>query len=215
MGNLSDDLDKALVGISTNASARSFKTFFDLTYDKLFRVALYYLQDEHHAKDVVSTVYIKLWEKRTELQHIHDIHAYLYTITKRRSLNYLRDHKIVAQSTQDFSNIKIVKNSPEDIFLSQELLNVIKKSIQDLPPKCQMVFQLVKEDKLKYKKVAEILEISEKTVEKHIGKALAKIRLDVDRYLNSGDIKISSKVSTLSDYIITPLIFLIFFFLRG
>ena len=160
----------------------SFRTIFNHFYPRLFELAQYYTKNQSLAEDAVSDVFLKVWINRRSLEEVKDIRAYLFIAVKRQSLNYLRRKPSVP-----FLNVHDQKLShsidyrnPENILVSQEMLQAVSKSIQRLPKRCRLVFKLVKEEKIKYREVARLLDISEKTVEMHVGNALKKIRKDLE-----------------------------------
>ncbi|UZR97574.1 RNA polymerase sigma-70 factor [Chondrinema litorale] len=214
MKNNLNDLSSLLNQVQQKADTKSFKLLFDATYPRLLQFAKYYVKTHFHAQEVVSQVFIKLWENKNELGEVQNVSAYLYTVTKRLSLNYLRDNDLsntVSLNLLD-QNMKTVATNPESELLSAELLSEINKSILSLPPKCQLVYQMVKEDGLKYKDVAQMLDISEKAVEKHMGNAFKKLRKDLDSYFSSHEINKAVYHLSVSVLVLTAFsIFLNFF----
>ncbi|HXO74456.1 MAG TPA: sigma-70 family RNA polymerase sigma factor, partial [Puia sp.] len=126
---------------------------------------------------VVSDVFIKVWEKRKELEKIDNLKVYLYVSTRNIAFNYLDKQKRNATfSIDDFqAEFTSVYFDPEQMLITADMLALIQKAIDQLPSKCRLIFKLAKEDGLKYKEIAEILNISAKTVENQIAIALHKI----------------------------------------
>jgi RNA polymerase sigma-70 factor (ECF subfamily) len=167
--------------ISSSDCERSFRMFFDRYYAHLFELALYYTKNQALAEEVISDVFLKVWNQRKQLNKVSNIQAYLFVAVKRQSLNTQRSIKSLPLFVHDLEHQTIVETqTPEDILFGDDMLKAISQSIENLPEKCRMVFKLVKEEGLKYKEVAHLLDISEKTVEMHIGHALKKIRLDLE-----------------------------------
>jgi RNA polymerase sigma-70 factor (family 1) len=168
-------------------STDSDNTFSDIyrTYHlKLLRVGRYYLNDHLLAEDVVADVFAKLWEARSSLKEIKDIKSYLFVIVKRRCLDEI--NKSSHKNNQTLENVSahvfVNFKDPETAYLNKELAERLKIALQKLPDKCRTVFLMVKEDQLRYKEVAELLNISEKTVEMHVGNALKALRKDLKLY---------------------------------
>lgn len=153
---------------------------------QMLRIARYYLSDYLLAEDIVADAFEKLWEIRADLQQIKDIKNYLFTIVKRRCLDEVNKYSF--KNRQDIEKVSprlfIGFKNPETSYLNKELAERIKISLQKLPVKCRTVFLMVKEDKLRYREVAELLDISEKTVEMHVGNALKALRKDLEVYVN-------------------------------
>ena len=106
-----------------------------------------------------------------------NIEAYLFTIAKNFSLNYItQNHKVIQLNITvvDFDDIISFKD-PEEIFMLGEIIQCIKKSINELPPQCKIIFQLVKEDGMSYKEEASILDISVFTARNQMGIGLKKL----------------------------------------
>jgi len=100
-------------------------------------------------------------------------------------LNHLRERKLrQTHSLQDKESHAIVEQvDPEKLILTAEFIEVLNKAIQDLPSKCRLIYSMVKDDNMKYKEVANTMNISVKTVEVHVGKALKRIKLAFENYI--------------------------------
>ena len=105
------------------------------------------------------------------------MHLYLYIITKNLSINrLLKDRKQKSFSLDEtVVDIKSIYSDPEQVMTTAEMSRRIQNSIEQLPPKCQLIFKLIREDGLKYKEVAGLLNISLKTVENQMTIALKRI----------------------------------------
>jgi RNA polymerase sigma-70 factor (ECF subfamily) len=178
--------------ISISDCENSFRRFFDHFYPRLFELALYYTKNQNLAEEVVSDVFLKVWRQRKHLTTIKNIKAYLFVAIQRQSLNGRRNTQIFPVFTHGLEyHIIIESRTPENILFTEEMLKAIEHAVQNLPERCRLVYKLVKEEQLKYKEVARLLNISEKTVEMHIGNALKRIREDLasleteSRHLNS------------------------------
>lgn len=168
------------------------KTPKDLTladvYEKyhvgLIRLAKYYLHSVQKAEDAVSDVFYKIMETEVEFSKIENIKNYLYTSVKRKCLDELNKSSAKNQGLDNIEhqNISVNFKDPETTYLNRELGSKIKLCIENLPDRCRTVFLMVKEDNLKYKEVADILNISQKTVELHMGNALKALRKSLEDY---------------------------------
>jgi RNA polymerase sigma-70 factor (family 1) len=172
-----DEIMLLLGRIANHKDEAALKQLFDEFYPRLLLFAQSILKNKPVAEEVVEDVFIKLWENKASLPFINSLPAYLFRATKNNVLNYQRLTK--NQSYIDIDDIKIeltagIRN-PEELFISSEMVHRINAAIALLPPKCQLIFKLVKEDGLKYKEVAELLTISIKTVENQMSYALKKI----------------------------------------
>ncbi len=179
-------IESILKKISRDDDEKALKELFDNYFGKLVETAKFYVNDHTAAQEIVSDVFIKLWNNRSSVEKINNIQSYLYTAIKRQSLNYIRDNSKRMHRSLDEgdNNIVVEMNSPEKMLLSKELFEVVNCAVKELPSKCRLVYSLVKDDGMKYMEVAETLNISVKTVEMHVGKALKRIKITLDKYQN-------------------------------
>ena len=156
-----------------------FQQLFSAEYGKLCRYALTYMKDAQSAEDIVQDTFIKIWETKRELIASREIRFYLVTAVRNNCISALRKLKS--------SNIQFTETTPEpepEPFFTQsqhredaaEKSDKIAAALNLLPPKCKEVFLLVKMHSMSYKQVAESLDISIKTVENQMGKALRVLR---------------------------------------
>ncbi len=156
----------------------SFKYFFDKYYDDLCNFVHIYLHDKALSEEIVQDIFVYFWENKEKLQISISVKAYLFSASKFKSLNLLRDtnnqKKIVAQ----LGEIRRTDASePDDSYVdTDEFRKILNAAICQLPPKCKEIFLLSKQKELSNKEIAEQLEISIKTVENQMTIALKKLR---------------------------------------
>ena len=155
----------------------AYKEIFFTYYTPLLRFAQTFVVDRQCAEEIVSDVMMKIWEKRKGLPSISNLRVYLYISTKNTALNYLAKQKKVEIVSIEYLNLDFPSNAlnPEQLMITAEMYKHIRHAIEALPPKCQLIFKLVREDGLKYREVAELLNLSLKTVENQMSIALRKI----------------------------------------
>lgn len=155
----------------------AFRYFFDNYHQKLMHIAIYFLKSKEWAEEAVADVFYQIWRKKEELENIEDIDSYLFISIKNQCLHYLRRSVPIDESSTNLYEIEWLPDScnPESELLEQEYLHLIQQAIDSLPLKCKEVFRLVFTDKLKYKDIALLLDISEKTVAAQIAKAYTRI----------------------------------------
>jgi RNA polymerase sigma-70 factor (ECF subfamily) len=177
------NIASALNAIVDHDDHSAFEFLFDAFYDKLMRIAMYYLGKELMAEDAISDVFYKLWTNRKKLQKVENLNNYLFTMAKNQCLYVLRsDKKVIFDEKLMDDRHQIVIENPESNLISQEFIKYYNTKIQELPPKCKLVYLMVKDDGLKYKEVAELLNISVKTVENQMTKAMGHIRKCIHAY---------------------------------
>jgi RNA polymerase sigma-70 factor (ECF subfamily) len=158
----------------------AYKELFADFYKPLLQFACSYVRSPEIAEEVVSDVFIKVWKKRSGLVRIHNLKLYLFISTKNRALNYLRSQKkLFLQPEQYQVQLESIWFNPEKLMLTAEMMNRVQKAINDLPPRCRLIFKLIKEDGLKYREVAELLNLSLKTIENQMTTAIRKIGLAI------------------------------------
>ena len=162
----------------------AFKYFFDTYYDDLCNFVNGYLRDETLSEDIVQSIFIYLWENRDSLLSNSSIKSYLYTASKNKSLNYLRDEKnkhriegaLFAQ-TESFSD-----ESADRYLEFEELKTILSRAVEVLPTQCKTIYQLSRDEGLSQKEIAEKLGITMKTVENQMTIAIRKIKEHLQPY---------------------------------
>ena len=138
------------------------------------------LGDEDDAREVVHQVFINLWERRSEVDLSTSLKSYLFTAVNNRSLNVIRDRK-------KFSSEEVPERAANwDVSAeleSQELEERIRETIAALPQRCRVIFELNRFEGLSYGEIAKKLDISVKTVENQMSKALKILREQLSDYL--------------------------------
>ena len=180
------NIKKLLKKISFEEDERSFKHLFDLFAGRLYQFSFSFVKSKSVAEEVVSDVFLKVWINRTELVNIQNIKAYLFKSTYNTSLNYLDEMKRKnAVSLDDLEvDLGVDLICPETELINKELKSIIEQSIEDLPPRCKMIYKLAKVEQMKYKDIGELLDISVKTINHQLSIALKKIGETIKSYLN-------------------------------
>lgn len=160
---------------------KSFEELFRSFFPSLMAFAKKILVDEDDAREVVHQVFISIWEKRQEMDLSVSLKSYLFTSVHNRSLNVIRDRK-------KFSSAEVPDVAGEwdvsSVIETMELEDKIMEVVSTLPEKCREVFELSRFDGLKYSEIAEHLQISVKTVENQMSKALKILREKLAKYLS-------------------------------
>jgi RNA polymerase sigma-70 factor (family 1) len=156
---------------------KAYETLYQLMFDHLHSFSYSIVKSSEAAEEIVSDVFIKVWQIRGRLGEIDNLKVYLFTIAKNFSINYIhKNYKNIPRSIEDMDIEPLVGvANPEELYISAELINKIKQVIRELPPQCRLIFQLVKEDGMKYKEAAEILGISVLTVRNQLVIAIRRI----------------------------------------
>ena len=183
-------IDPSFITLLQKGDEVAYETLFRLYYDKLIHIAKTYLVQREDAEEIVQEVFLKLWEKKDDLDKITNINAYLFTLVKRECLNHLRHDKIkreyrdTALQRKNTIQYGFLKDEAASLLLENELEQRIMESLELLPEKCKKVFLKSRMEGLKHKEIAKELGISHKTVDNHISKALGHLRLHLKDFLS-------------------------------
>ncbi|MBS0011869.1 MAG: RNA polymerase sigma-70 factor [Bacteroidales bacterium] len=159
----------------------SDKVFFEKIFREYFVALTYYalklVRDNDTAKDIVHQVFVNIWEKRDSISIDRPLRAYLYTAVHNRSLNYLRDKRRFHDKDAGDIELQNELASPDsDSLETEETEARIAQAVSGLPGRCAEVFRLSRFEEKRYSEIAEILNISVKTVEAQMSKALRILR---------------------------------------
>jgi len=129
------------------------------------------------AEEIVSDVMIEIWARRKQLTAIHDLKMYLYVSVRNASLRKLQQLKKSTVLSLDDIPVEFIaaSDNAETSLLNREFAESIDLAVHQLPQRCKLIFKLAKEDRLKYKEIAELLNISVKTIDQQVAIALKKI----------------------------------------
>ena len=159
-----------------------FEQLFKEHFVYLCNYANQYIHDTNSAKDIVQKVFINMWENREKMDTNRSIPSYLFTSVRNRCLNYIRDHKKYRSKVLDLDIHDIDQSYEENDWEADDLKLKIEAALHQLPEKCRLVFEMSRYKSMKYKDIAEELDISVKTVEAHISKALKSLRVNLADY---------------------------------
>jgi len=154
----------------------AFDSLFRTHYPHLVRMGESIVRERSLAEEIAQEVMLELWRRRESLQVEQGFRAYLIRATRKRALNHVRHQQVVAREAAAAALEIRSFPSGEDEMLSGELETAIRQAIDEMPEKPREVFQLSREQGLKYIEIASALDISVKTVEKRMGQALAHLR---------------------------------------
>ena len=158
-----------------------FRELFDSYFRILTTYAYRFVNDWQTAEDITQDVFMSLWEKKESIDFDDPIKPYLYRAVYNRSINYLNSALMQkriegAETIDELINREILSYNQHDTLLLKEITDEINQFVDTLPPQCRTVYKLSRERNLRNKEIAARLGVSEKTVEKHLSKALSEIR---------------------------------------
>ena len=145
---------------------------------KLIQFAVSLIRSREIAEELVEDVFVKLWSNRERIREIDNLTVYLYVSVKNKALNALssKAHELIS-APFDYLDTVMDEFAPDpyNLMITVEMMTRMREAIESLPPRCKLIFKLVREDGLKYKEVAEILNISVNTIDVQMAIAVKKI----------------------------------------
>lgn len=175
-----------------NGEEKAFREIFYQFYPALLKFASSYIYDPYFAENIVQEAFVVLWEKRTLLEPDSNLKAFLVTIVKNKALNYIEKsrnrYRIEAENRQwrlieaNLNINSLHSLNPEELF-TREIMAIVERTLNDLPPQTREVFMLSRNQGLSNKEIMTRLNLTEKGVEYHITKTLKALRVQLADYL--------------------------------
>lgn len=176
--------DSVIVDSLKKGDVKMFEKIFRHFYNPLCNYADSILKDTEEAEDAVQQIMITVWEKRNSLEISVSLKSYLYRAVHNGALNIIRKNKVRSVYAEEVQQIgDTAETTAADPIEIKEMNHQIASAINNLPEQCRMVFKLSRFEGMKYSEIASHLNISVKTVENHMGKALKQIRLQLQDLL--------------------------------
>ena len=162
---------------------REISLLFRQYYGWVCSIIFRYVRDKELTEDLAQEVFLKFWKKRAHLDQVKSPKAYLSRMAVNEALSYLRKNRYFAREKEVGEEEGIAVANTDHALLHAELSERIQQVIAQLPPKCRTVFLLSRYEEMSYKEIAKQMDISVKTVENQIGKALRILRKSLKHYL--------------------------------
>jgi len=164
-----------LISLIEEGQSATFTRFYTSYFEKLILASDKYLSDIHAAEEIVQDIFLKIWEFPESLTDVKSVKSYLYRSVINASINFANRQKSLEQH-----HLKLAAEFSDDYLADlddeNEMIIILRDEIEKLPAQCKKVFKLSRFENFKYKEIALELNISEKTVENHIGNALKTLR---------------------------------------
>ncbi len=163
--------------IAVFEDAAAYKNLFHCLFPSIQNFAYSIVHSRQLAEEIASDVLMEVWINRLKLMEIKNLRFYLFTSTKNASLKKLKQENRHRQFSLDDLKAEFISEygNPEEILDGHELEKKVFDAVSELPPRCKIIYKLAKEDKLKYSEIAELLEVSIKTVDNQLVIANKKI----------------------------------------
>ncbi len=153
----------------------SFCTIYELHYKALYKFLGLYTRESSKIEDVIQDVFIALWENKEKIE-INYVKTYLFHAARNQMLNYLQKEYNRLNLLEAWYEEQLRHTDDDDCFDIEIFYSKAQDAINTLPPKCKEIFLLSKKQKMSYKQIAYIKNISVKSVENQLGIALKKLR---------------------------------------
>lgn len=167
-----------------NGSTAAFDLCFELYFTGLCTFANKLVRDSQVAQDIVQELFVNLWIKREKLEIHTSIKAFLFQSVKNNCLDHIKHSQVELAFASRYinENAEEYENIYSD-YTKKEILQALNVAIEKLPKQCKAVFEMSRFEYKSYKEIAEMLGLSVKTVENHMGRALHIIRLELKEFL--------------------------------
>ncbi len=177
------DLSEIISKIAYDNSHKFFRILYFKYYDKFFRIAYYFNNNEEQAKECTLVAFERIWENRHKLPEIKDFDSYMFILIKNLAIKQIPGSEILSYNESD--NYDIPDNtSPESELINDELFKIYTDCINDMPEKMRDAYIKVKEENMSYKAVASEMNVSEKTIDTQIQRAVKRLRDKINEYFN-------------------------------
>ncbi|MEO8403554.1 MAG: RNA polymerase sigma-70 factor [Chitinophagaceae bacterium] len=173
-----------ITGLLAKKDEATFEQVFKTNFKSLHAYAFTILKDEAEAEEIVQQVFFKLWERSDTLSITGSVTAYLYRAVHNESLNFIKHLKV--RSNHRLHVVHSMKNEADHAskkLSSKELETKLHSALNELPEQCRTIFQMSRFEEMKYREIADQLNISVKTVENQMGKALKLLRVKLVEFL--------------------------------
>jgi RNA polymerase sigma-70 factor (family 1) len=181
-------MDTAVIGqlqwqIGRNCQ-QALKELYGLFFPRLLNFALLYVPTKEVAEELVNDVMVKIWNNRKNITEIRNLETYLFVAVRNHAFNYLSTYSSYHIAIESEGNQARVINlsDPSKDLEWKEISFQLEKAVDTLPDQCRTVFKLIREEGFKYKQVAEILNISPRTVETQLFRAIKKLDIIIQTY---------------------------------
>ncbi|SDM37632.1 RNA polymerase sigma factor [Pedobacter antarcticus] len=161
---------------------QAFREVYDFYYQSIYKYALHLLKSELLAEEIIQETFLKIWINRLRLPEILNLESYLVTIARNRSLDILRQSALRYRKDQTLKNtFEFSTNETEEQIILKDTRLILSEAIAQLPPQQKQVYELCKQQGLKYDEVAKIMNLSPLTVQSYMKIALRAIREYMDK----------------------------------
>ena len=155
----------------------AYKSLFFLLFPSLQNFAFSIVKSRVLAEEIASDMLLEVWVRRQKLAEIDNLKLYLFVSVKNASVARLRQENKLSKFSIDDLHVEFISEygDPGQSAELHELEHTIARAVKELPPSCQLIYKLAKEDRLKYKEISQLLDLSVKTIDNQLAIALKRI----------------------------------------
>lgn len=177
--------------MSDHDDERALEDLFNTHSKWLYTIAFGIVKDQGLAEEIIEDVFFKLWQNRSNPAPIENLESFLFVCAKNLSYDHIRKRGNRHFISLDEQMLNQHEMGPDQIYELNELKELIELSVKKLPPRCKSIFEFVRGHGYSYKKAAQMLNLTPKTVENQLRIATKKIHLDLEQYFQDIKIKVS------------------------
>ncbi|WP_459188784.1 RNA polymerase sigma-70 factor [Parabacteroides sp. APC149_11_2_Y6] len=184
MENVIPNIDKLLKQITLNNDEEAYRHLFEYAYPALYLYARRYIDNQADREDIIQDVFCKLWTSRNKINCNISAKNFLITCVKNQCLNYLRKQGTIEDYMQYVSKrTPIYDTGGDNIYMLHELENKLNEALSKLPPEYRTAFEMSRIEGKSKEEIAEILNVSPRTIERYRQKATDHLKKELREYL--------------------------------
>ena len=178
----STDLERVWIGRARSGDVGAFESIFRTHYQRLCLFAEGFVKSDDQAEDIVADVFVSTWENRASCRGCDSLKSYLYVAVRNRAFKLLRHRKVVdrlaehTDSREQVPGMSATRDNPADNAAASELAIAVDRAIAMLPERSRQAYLLHRQHGMSYAEIAETMQISTKTVENHLARAVKALR---------------------------------------
>lgn len=161
----------------------AFEAIYKFYYSQLYHFLIRYLHSDSVIEDIIQQVFFNIWQNRENLEPRGTLKSYLYTAVRNQAFKYLEQEKKVDRNQREIiDTYQINDKNPELHFEFEELEKAYHEAVEKLPEKRRHIFLMHRQNNLTYQEIADVLEISIKTVETQMSRSLKFLSICLERF---------------------------------
>ena len=175
--------DKEVIHQFRSGNEDAFEQIFHAYYKALVHYAKTILKDMDDSEDIVQQVFVSVWEKRLKIEIHPSLRALLYKSVHNACLNKIKQQQVRSGYAKEVIQLHNEQGITQDSIQQKELQHKIEAAMDMMPEQCAKIFKMSRFEQMKYQEIAEALNLSVKTIENQMGKALKIMREQLKEYL--------------------------------